>query len=395
MASSTRPHVFRRFDGVQRGPVARLMSGRRGRPRLPGLPTLRPARPWRARRRASRARRRPGGGRRHGARGVVFESTGAIARPRGGRASQAGSKSSTTAFRASRRCASGPPQGAVGVRPQQRTEGGVARKSVALNARSPPASRSSRKASNSREGMDWSPSRNARPPSRRSSRQSAARRPGRAWSADTMASDSPLLCSCSFMLSLGLAPPSARPHLTTRPARDAGHQESRRALSGARGGMKDANGGGDRTRTCKPEGGGFQDRCITNYATPPRVGCCGILRESGRISMGARATQRVCANRTQGDPETMGWRKPIRQSVVCCFFGRFLEPATRIRISENGRSSDIAAYSLWESEEIPFAEVRLQPTMIRAFSLGKSSAIVRETSMGASCLRMRICECGA
>src|SRR5690606_40994085 len=35
--------------------------------------------------------------------------------------------------------------------------------------------------------------------------------------------------------------------------------------------------------TCKPEGGGFQDRCITNYATPPQKqdSLAGIVREAG------------------------------------------------------------------------------------------------------------------
>ena len=44
-------------------------------------------------------------------------------------------------------------------------------------------------------------------------------------------------------------------------------------------------GGGDRTRTCKPEGGGFQDRCITNYATPPlkQDSLGSIVREAGRL----------------------------------------------------------------------------------------------------------------
>lgn len=30
------------------------------------------------------------------------------------------------------------------------------------------------------------------------------------------------------------------------------------------------NGGGWGTRTPKPEGAGFQDRCVTNYANPPQ-----------------------------------------------------------------------------------------------------------------------------
>ena len=39
------------------------------------------------------------------------------------------------------------------------------------------------------------------------------------------------------------------------------------------------NGGGCGTRTHKPEGAGFQDRCVTNYANPPHGAQVRIVPE--------------------------------------------------------------------------------------------------------------------
>lgn len=99
--------------------------------------------------------------------------------------------------------------------------------------------------------------------------------------------------------------------------------------------MRNANGGGDRTRTCKPEGGGFQDRCITNYATPPREGMAVFYAKRGGNSMGARTVPRACASRTHCDhPGSWAGGKSSYYPALCCRFGKFLEPANRVFVCQ-------------------------------------------------------------